>query len=416
MDASGNTVLMNSAILISAGTYLVSKFQSVPLKGWELLKRKLLFTVTIEETDDLYGYFERWLKQHHGKNYRNVSATIQDKSEGVSPHHSDEIVHAVTASSDCDDEITKPDELYFWQHDDYFIIRVGKKKRRILIKKNREKLEAAKSLLSAYINRFEVSGLYAKKEIKILLEEIIEYNQQFKVGAPPKLFSNSHGYWNERGHVRSKNMKNVFIPEKELVLADIENYISNKVWYVERGIPYKRGYLFYGAAGNGKTALCLALASHFQKDIYFLSLNDIHGDEAIREAFMNMKTNSILVLEDIDAAFGDKRKAKASTSFSALLNCLDGAFYKEGIITIMTTNHKDKLDSALIRAGRIDTKIEVSNPAKKEVEDYIQLFFGDDSITIPKYNDHGIPMVDVQDLCLKNIKNPDFVIKSLTKS
>ena len=80
----------------------------------------------------------------------------------------------------------------------------------------------------------------------------------------------------------------------------------------------------------------------------------------------------------IDAVFNKDREKEDDSikfNFSTLLNCLDGAFSKEGIITIFTTNHPERLDPALIRAGRMDYEFKISNPSVQKIEEYLDVFF-----------------------------------------
>jgi len=79
-----------------------------------------------------------------------------------------------------------------------------------------------------------------------------------------------------------------------------------------------------------------------------------------REAFQDTPHNSILLLEDVDSLFSVDRKAsnsKAKLSFSGLLNALDGVTAASGQIIILTTNHRERLDKAVTRNGRVDLHI-----------------------------------------------------------
>ena len=78
-----------------------------------------------------------------------------------------------------------------------------------------------------------------------------------------------------------------------------------------------------------------------------------------------------MVLEDIDTLFESRKKNdenKNIITFSGILNNLDGLGYQEKLITIITTNHKKKLDSALIRPGRIDKIVHFDYSNKEQIE------------------------------------------------
>lgn len=143
------------------------------------------------------------------------------------------------------------------------------------------------------------------------------------------------------------------------ILTDINTFIdpNTKELYHSLGRPYKRNYMLEGLAGTGKTSLIYAIASELDMSISILNFN-IHVDDNIFiKAMQRLPENSILVLEDIDCLFEERKKNedhRSMITFSGLLNILDGLMHKDGLITFMTTNYKNKLDGALIRPGRVD--------------------------------------------------------------
>ncbi|MCJ1387787.1 hypothetical protein MMC18_000630 [Xylographa bjoerkii] len=166
---------------------------------------------------------------------------------------------------------------------------------------------------------------------------------------------------------------------KQQLVEDIQKYLepASVRFYATRGIPHRRGYLFHGPPGTGKTSMSVALAGHFQLDLYIMNLAAFNkGDAALAATFEMLPRKCIVLLEDIDSA-GIKREnirkekeldAKANTkersqrsrnpiTLSGLLNAIDGATSQEGRVLIMTTNDPEALDDALIRPGRIDMQI-----------------------------------------------------------
>ena len=190
----------------------------------------------------------------------------------------------------------------------------------------------------------------------------------------------------------ARPMSSVVMDEdtKREVLEDIAEYLAPRTrrWYANRGIPYRRGYLLYGAPGTGKSSLSLALAGRFKVAIYIVSLNSpMMNEENLASLFSELPSRCVVLLEDIDTAglthtrddqepekvavkskssksgksevaLVAKEESRGRISLSALLNVLDGVASQEGRVLIMTTNHVDKLDEALIRPGRVDMKIE----------------------------------------------------------
>lgn len=141
------------------------------------------------------------------------------------------------------------------------------------------------------------------------------------------------------------------------LFQDLDRFLASRDLYRQRGIPWRRGYLLYGPPGTGKSSLIQAIASHYDRQLVSLSLTDM-DDSALLRAWSEITATSIIALEDIDSVFSG-RKPLGELSFSALLNTLDGAGAVEGSITILTTNHREQLDPALIRPGRCDREFEL---------------------------------------------------------
>ena len=408
--------LLSAGVLLSALTYIGYQLKSVPEIIWRFIKRKITYNLTVEETDELYVYLERWLTENYKSNYRNVEASLSpNKINGGGEVN---YLNRPNDEHDYEPDNIKSDvdKLYIWQYEDTFIIRY--KGRRLLIDKSRDKLEGAKTLKNAFFNKFTISGIFAKTQILNLLSDVVEYNQKFKKERLPRVFTNSSwGEWQYNSDIKTKNINNVFIKDKDFLINDIKGFIANEEWYNKRGIPYKRGYIFYGEPGNGKTATVQAIAREFKKDVYYMSLNSLEDDAGLLRLFSNIRGESIVVLEDVDAYFeGRKNNKENGISFSALLNCLDGAFSKSGIMLFMTTNHIDKLDPALIRPGRVDVKMEISNPEKEHIIEYLKNFYEVESVEgLDDYVDGSKPMVKIQDICLTNKYSIFDAIKEIVK-
>ncbi|KAI3534400.1 mitochondrial chaperone bcs1 [Colletotrichum abscissum] len=165
---------------------------------------------------------------------------------------------------------------------------------------------------------------------------------------------------------------------KQTLLKDVHSFLDPKArsWYASRGLPYRRGYLLFGRPGTGKSSLSMSVAGCFGLDIYVLSLAAM-SDGQLGALFTELPQRCVVLLEDVDAVgttqsrvsdaddfdsrSEDSRRSSKShgaVSLSGLLNVLDGVASQEGRVLIMTTNHIEHLDEALIRSGRVDKKIE----------------------------------------------------------
>lgn len=232
------------------------------------------------------------------------------------------------------------------------------------------------------------------------------------------------GAWDRLRAKPSRPMDTVALDpiQKEKIIADINEYLhpSSPRWYATRGIPYRRGYLFHGPPGVGKTSLAYALAGIFGLDIYNISLLEPTLTESdLNRLFNNLPQRCIVLLEDIDSAgllrdeksdqddsieskkkkeeFSAETLAKALTtanrkqkqaddnkqgiSLSGLLNAIDGVATHEGRVLVMTTNHPEKLDDALIRPGRVDMQVEFSLATHEQMHDiFIRMYSPDKNV------------------------------------
>ncbi|MFH4975227.1 hypothetical protein AB6A40_001936 [Gnathostoma spinigerum] len=175
----------------------------------------------------------------------------------------------------------------------------------------------------------------------------------------------------------------------EKIIKDFSEFCCSGSWYLERGVPYRRGYLFYGPPGSGKSSFIAALASHFGYSICMLSLSErTLDDDRLNHLLNTSPMNSIILLEDIDAAFGSRvdpvQNSKAyegltRVTFSGLLNAVDGVACAEERILFMTTNHVDRLDPALIRPGRVDFKQYFGYCTESMLSQMFSRFYGEKS-------------------------------------
>ncbi|GKU99297.1 hypothetical protein SLEP1_g12165 [Rubroshorea leprosula] len=159
---------------------------------------------------------------------------------------------------------------------------------------------------------------------------------------------------------------------KQSIIDDLDRFLARRDYYKRIGKAWKRGYLLYGPPGTGKSSLVVAMAKHLKYDVYELDLSSIYGNSQLRNVFLRIPSKSIIVIEDVDCYEKAQRRSNTEddnplelfhkNKLSGLLNATDGLWSGCGQerIIIFTTNHKDKIDPALLRPGRMDMHIELS--------------------------------------------------------
>ncbi|CAL4992875.1 unnamed protein product [Urochloa decumbens] len=177
---------------------------------------------------------------------------------------------------------------------------------------------------------------------------------------------------------------------KQEIVDDLEMFRDGKEYYAKVGKAWKRGYLLFGPPGTGKSTMIAAMANYLGYDVYDLELTAVTSNTELRKLFIETTGKSIIVIEDIDCSAdlsGKRDKAKkrpekkpgddddrpklpmependdgSKVTLSGLLNFIDGLWSACGgeRIIVFTTNHKEELDQALIRRGRMDKHIEMS--------------------------------------------------------
>ena len=111
------------------------------------------------------------------------------------------------------------------------------------------------------------------------------------------------------------------------------------------------------------------------------------GDDKLNYLLSNVVERSIVLIEDIDAAFNKRVQTsedgyQSSITFSGFLNALDGVASGEERIVFMTTNHLERLDPALIRPGRVDLLEQIDDALPDQAERLFTRFYeGDTAIS-----------------------------------
>lgn len=236
--------------------------------------------------------------------------------------------------------------------------------------------------------------------------------------------NNSYAGWNLSGTRLPRGFDSVILDDGVMstVVHRVKEFYSSAEWYQERGIPYQMGFMFYGQPGNGKTSTAIAIATRFQRDIHVVKVDTMTSQD-FRQLMSNLPEHSVLLIEDIDCFFQDRAHEKEKIpisesflSFSGFLNTLDGVMGTEGRILILTTNHPERLDQALLRPGRVDHKIEFTNASRNQAGRLFLRFFPEEEERAADFadgvgDDRYYSMADLQKILLDNRNNPEGAIE-----
>ncbi len=175
--------------------------------------------------------------------------------------------------------------------------------------------------------------------------------------------------------------------EEKQELVEIVDFLKNPKKYNELGARIPKGVLLSGPPGTGKTLLARACAGEANVPFYSISGSDFVemfvgvGASRVRDMFKTAKQNApcIIFIDEIDAV-GRQRGAglggghdEREQTLNQLLAEMDGFGANTGVIVMAATNRPDVLDPALLRPGRFDRQILVTNPDVKGREEILKV-------------------------------------------
>jgi chaperone BCS1 len=400
-------IVVNLSILFAAistfGRYVTNYF-------YYYLKQILVSSVRIHEDDHLYRYIMKWMTDYHldTKAFRSVKAqtiqktTIEDEEEAFKAMDQGPFDFKNTSQLFSYRTMIGRNPIRFQP---YEMSHLFIHKRNVFLFKHglRPVPQPSRSIMMKYSGELTLECLGRSLDpIKALLEESQTYYLE-KTMSSTTVYRANGPHWGRITSRPSRDIETVILEKakKEELLQDINEYLHPRTrrWYANHGIPYRRGYLFSGPPGTGKTSLTAALAGVFGLDIYVLSLLDPYcNEDALVRLFSSVPSRCIVLLEDVDAA-GLKRaddprlnkklkegeteekdtglppKPVTAISLSGLLNAIDGVSSSEGRILVMTTNKPKDLDQALTRPGRVDMHVSFSLPQSAEIiEMFISMY------------------------------------------
>ena len=175
--------------------------------------------------------------------------------------------------------------------------------------------------------------------------------------------------------------------EAKQELEEVIDFLKDPAKFQRLGGKIPKGVLMVGPPGTGKTLLAKAVAGEADVPFFSISGSDFVemfvgvGASRVRDMFAQAKKNApcLLFIDEIDAV-GRHRGAglgggndEREQTLNQLLVEMDGFEEKENVILIAATNRPDVLDPALLRPGRFDRQVTVTNPDKKGREEILNV-------------------------------------------
>lgn len=257
----------------------------------------------------------------------------------------------------------------------------------------------------------------------------------------------------------NKTFDNLFFDGKDELIKRIDSFLKRDKYNL-LGLPETLGLLFYGEPGTGKTSCIKAIAKYLDKHLIIVPMNQIKTKKRLEELFFSKKfgipsDKRIYVFEEIDCngwenIIKDRRFIKDTESehkeniveqisstiiietdkdkkdkkdnddkitLGAILEVIDGIVECPGRVIIMTTNHKDHLDPALLRPGRIDMEIQFKKLRHSHIAEIFKKWYNtniknDDLRKIPDYK---YSQAEISQLLFKYENDPKGFINEITK-
>lgn len=218
-------------------------------------------------------------------------------------------------------------------------------------------------------------------ETQSLAEKFFEAVCRFSTEKPDRIQVFSRGYFSTDDSlvkaIEEADLEQITMDAalRQEILRATQGFFESEDRYVQAGVAWKRGIIFHGPPGNGKTHLMKALVKHLDKPCLYvrtLESGETSIEESIGDVFTRAREQApcILVLEDLDSLLANKR-------ISVLLNEIDGFAKNHGILILATTNYPERLDPALAnRPSRFDRKFELPLPSEALRREFLERFIG----------------------------------------
>jgi hypothetical protein len=407
----GSNKLAKSVTLISGGLVLGSLGQNI-FRYLQGVAQDRVFTLKIDEDDYLFNVAEQWL----------MDAVPEDKKRSV-------FVKTVWRSngggpSTFDWKVTYDGAIEQQIEIAGYMVTVGTEKGDGPEKKEDspskfDKFAAPKTIV------FKCPSAAASNAVR---DELVKAGET-RSRRSPGFYTSRWGSFYRTNSISRRDKESVILKEGQMdrVINHIKQFRANEDEYEKYGIPFRTGIMLSGTPGSGKTSTATVVANELDMDVYYLSILAMEGDSDLEASIGRIPENVMVVLEDIDAVRSTKDRSEEKgaadvpnnndVSLSALLNVLDGMQSPRGVVFVLTTNHPDKLDPALMRPGRVDLHEHLTALDHHQLTQMIEYYSGgtfDGFIPYVEPED-GISSAEVMQVIRHNLPNHSVYGEEIVK-
>jgi len=407
----GTNKLARSITLISGGLALGSLTQNI-IRYLQGVASSRVFTLKIEEDDYLYRVAEKWLMNSIPEDKkRSVFVKTVWKPNGSGPSEFD---WKVSYDGTIEQEIEIAG----------YTVTVGTEKGDGPEKKEDspnkfDKFATPKTIV------FKCPSVAASNAVR---DELVKEGASLS-RRTPGFYTSRWGSFYRTNSISRRDKESVILKEGQMdrIIDHIQQFRSNEDEYEKYGIPFRTGIMLSGTPGSGKTSTATVVANELNMDVYYLSILAMEGDSDLEASIGRIPENVMVVLEDIDAvrATKDRSEEKGAAdvpnsndvSLSALLNVLDGMQSPRGVVFVLTTNHPEKLDPALMRPGRVDLHEHLTALDHHQLTQMIE-YYSDGTYDgfVPFVEpEHGISSAEVMQVIRHNLPNHSVYGEEIVK-
>ncbi len=356
-----NQLVGGGLVLMVTGA-VMALLRKVPETLLDWTKRRLTVKVTITDKDPLFEWTKIWLDSlPYAKEARRVTCELQ-RSDDKDYSADSKVLFTPGHGSD-----------HFFRHNGRFIW--------LSFDKPETPSPNGAASTKSQIETLTFTLLGVKQQgLRDLINEISQYAAENE-RQQPRAYISGCGWWRRLSNFSPRRLETVDLPleDETRILEAIEEFQRSRELYNQRGIPYHLNFLFAGDPGTGKTSIASALCGRFGLNLHLLNIaGPGMNDERLVELMFSLPRRSMLLMEDVDALVPERKtkpkpvappttdntpsaegksEAQQGVTLSGLLNCMDGITAPDGAIIVMTTNHPELLDPAILRKGRVDIRV-----------------------------------------------------------